>query len=197
MTSLASVMFFHLCKCGVFLGISGFCVGLWASSVSLVEGKFEGSWRKWGPMSWSSCGLWVCFLSRGLPLALRTHEAQETEVTEPPHLSPPRPPPPPCLRASGRLRRGVLKWKFSSLHFVKEFRHFLGDKRKGLAGEGWRPLKRAQKVLQKCVPILLRGHRKKGTEKRPKSLGFEGFLRANPLSANPFSKLLKESAKIG
>ena len=44
-----------------------------------------------------------------------------------------------------------------------------------------KPLKRAQKVLQKCVPILLRRHRKKGTEKRPKSLAFEGFLRANPL----------------
>ena len=48
---------------------------------------------------------------------------------------------------------------------------------KGLAGGGWRQTpKRAQKVLQKCAPILLRGHRKKGTEKRPKSLGFEGFL---------------------
>ena len=43
-----------------------------------------------------------------------------------------------------------------------------------------KPLKRAQKGLQKCVPILLRGHRKKGTEKKPKSLAFEGFLRANP-----------------
>ena len=45
--------------------------------------------------------------------------------------------------------------------------------------------------LQKCVPILVRGHRKKGTEKRPKSLAFKGFLRANPLCPpNPFSKLL-------
>ena len=56
--------------------------------------------------------------------------------------------------------------------------------RKGVGGRGLatnKPRKRAQKVLQKCVPILLRGHRKKGTEKRPKSLAFEGFLRANPL----------------
>ena len=56
--------------------------------------------------------------------------------------------------------------------------------RKGVGGRGLatnKPPNRAQKVLQKCVPILLRGHRKKGTEKRPKSLAFEGFLRANPL----------------
>ena len=67
--------------------------------------------------------------------------------------------------------------------------------RKGVGGRGLatnKPLKRGQKVLQKCVPILPRGHRKKGTEKSPESLVFEGFLRANPpLSANPFSKLLK------
>ena len=56
--------------------------------------------------------------------------------------------------------------------------------RKGVGGRGLatnKPSKKSTKVLQKCVPILLRGHRKKGTEKRPKSLGFEGFLRANPL----------------
>ena len=56
--------------------------------------------------------------------------------------------------------------------------------RKGVGGRGLptnKPPKKSPKVLQKCVPILLRGLRKKGTEKRPKSLGFEGFLRANPL----------------
>ena len=55
---------------------------------------------------------------------------------------------------------------------------------KGLAGGGWRqtnPPKRAQKVLQKFVPLLLKGHRRKGTEKRPESLAFKGFPRANPL----------------
>ena len=54
------------------------------------------------------------------------------------------------------------------------------------------PPKRTPKVLQKCVPLLLRGHREKGTEKRPESLAFKGFPRANPLSpplpADPFSK---------
>ena len=56
--------------------------------------------------------------------------------------------------------------------------------RKGVGGRGLatnKNPKKSPKVLQKCVPILLRGHRKKGTEKRPESLGFEGFLRANPL----------------
>ena len=56
--------------------------------------------------------------------------------------------------------------------------------RKGVGGRGLatnKLPKRAQKVLQKCVTILLSGRRKKGTEKRPKSLVFEGFLRANPL----------------
>ena len=53
------------------------------------------------------------------------------------------------------------------------------------------PPKRVQKVLQKFVLLLLRGHRKKGTEKRPESLTFEGVSsRQPPLSANPFSKLL-------
>ena len=52
--------------------------------------------------------------------------------------------------------------------------------RKGVGGTGLPP-KRAQTVLQKCVPILLRGHRKKGTEKRPECLAFEGFPCANPL----------------
>ena len=56
--------------------------------------------------------------------------------------------------------------------------------RKGVGGKGLatdKPPKRAQKVLQKFVPLLLSGHRKKGTENRPKSLAFEGFLHANPL----------------
>ena len=51
----------------------------------------------------------------------------------------------------------------------------LGGFEKGLAGGGLatnKPPKRGPKVLQKCVPILLRGHRKKGTEKRPESLAF-------------------------
>ena len=55
---------------------------------------------------------------------------------------------------------------------------------KGLAGGGWRqtnPPKEAKNILQKCVPLLPRGHRKKGTEKRPESLVFQGFPRANPL----------------
>ena len=54
---------------------------------------------------------------------------------------------------------------------------------------GWRewvatnrpPKKTAEKVLQNCVALLLRGHRKKGTEKRPQSLAQEGLLRGNPL----------------
>ena len=74
--------------------------------------------------------------------------------------------------------------------------------RKGVGGMGLatnKPPKRAQKVLQKCVPIFLRGHRK-NVQKRgvnPWSLKgffalvFEGFLRANPLFLpTPFSKLL-------
>ena len=54
---------------------------------------------------------------------------------------------------------------------------------KGLAGGGWR-LKHPQKnekIPQKCISLLLRGHRKRGTEKRPQSLVWEGFLLANPL----------------
>ena len=56
--------------------------------------------------------------------------------------------------------------------------------RKGVGGKGLatnKPPKRAQTILQKCVPLLLMGHRKKGTEKRPKSLAYEGFPHANPL----------------
>ena len=53
------------------------------------------------------------------------------------------------------------------------------------------PQKRAPRVLQKMCPLLLRGHRKKGTEKRPASLAHEGFPRASPLCPpTPFSKLL-------
>ena len=61
---------------------------------------------------------------------------------------------------------------------------------KGLATD--KPPKRAQKVLQKYVHLLLRGRRKKGTEKS--SPWISGLSRASsrqpPLSANPFSKLL-------
>ena len=71
--------------------------------------------------------------------------------------------------------------------------------RKGVGGRGLatnKAPKRAQKALQKCVPILLRGHRKKGTEKRPKSLAFEGFLRANPLCPpTPFRNFCQETKK--
>ena len=48
--------------------------------------------------------------------------------------------------------------------------------------------KRAYKVLPETHPILLRGHRKKGTEKRPESLV---FVCRQPPPANPFSKPLK------
>ena len=68
----------------------------------------------------------------------------------------------------------------SHYHDIQNDRRF----RKGVGGRGLatnKPPKRAQKVLLKCVPILLRGHRKKGTEKRPEFLVFEGFPRGNPL----------------
>ena len=67
--------------------------------------------------------------------------------------------------------------EFFTVSFCQRFR-------KGVGGRGLainKPPKRAQKVPQKCVPLLLRGHRKKGAEKRPESLVFEGRLRANPL----------------
>ena len=43
-----------------------------------------------------------------------------------------------------------------------------------------RPQKTAKKILQKYVPLLVRGHRGEGTENRPASLAQEGFLRGNP-----------------
>ena len=55
--------------------------------------------------------------------------------------------------------------------------------RKGVGGRGLatnKPPKRAQKVLQKWVRLLLRGHREKGTEKRPESLAYEGLLVPTP-----------------
>ena len=55
---------------------------------------------------------------------------------------------------------------------------------KGLAGGGCQltnPQKQPNKALQKWVPLLLRWHRQKGTEKRPQSLACKGFPRANPL----------------
>ena len=69
--------------------------------------------------------------------------------------------------------------------------------RKGVGGRGLatnKPPKRAQKVLQKYVPILLRGHRKKGTEKRPKSLAFEGFFAPTPSVRQP---LFETSETVG
>ena len=68
--------------------------------------------------------------------------------------------------------------------FTRSNRRFRkGVGRRGLATN--KPPKRAQKVFQKFVPFLLRGHRKKGKEKRPESLAFEGLP-----CAKPFSKLL-------
>ena len=55
---------------------------------------------------------------------------------------------------------------------------------KGLAGGGWRlttPKNTAKKFSRNVFPLLLRGHRRKGAEKRPHSLAKEGFVRANPL----------------
>ena len=82
-----------------------------------------------------------------------------------------------------------------SLFSAKEAPRF----RKRVGGRGLatkRPPKRAPKVLQKSVPILLRGHRKKGTEKGPESLAFEGFLRANPLCPpTPFRNFWLETLK--
>ena len=66
---------------------------------------------------------------------------------------------------------------FRRLYFFRRFRKGVGGR--GLATN--KPPKRATKVRQTCVPILLRGHRKKGTEKRPEFLAFEEFPRANPL----------------
>ena len=69
------------------------------------------------------------------------------------------------------------------------FRTLLNGTNSEVSKRGWREgvgdkqtFKQEAKSSPECVPILLRGHRKKGTEKRPKSLGFEA------LSANPFSK---------
>ena len=74
--------------------------------------------------------------------------------------------------------------KSSPASDLKSNHHDFQRFQKGVGGRGLatnRPPKRSPKVLQKCVPILLRGHRKKGTEKRPESLANEGFPRANPL----------------
>ena len=63
-----------------------------------------------------------------------------------------------------------------------------GRFRKGVGGKGLaanKPPKRAKKVLQKCVLLLLRGHRRKGTEKRPESLASEGFLAPTPSVRQP------------
>ena len=54
----------------------------------------------------------------------------------------------------------------------------------GLAGRGWRQTnaqKEPKKIFRNVSPsLLLRGHRKKGTEKRLESLAYEGFPHANP-----------------
>ena len=85
-----------------------------------------------------------------------------------------------CLATTDRLKKAL------SLHNgsggLEE--SFLGGFEKGWAGGGWRqtnPQKSPKSPPEMCPHSPLRGHRKKGTEKRPESLAFEGFLRANPL----------------
>ena len=59
---------------------------------------------------------------------------------------------------------------------------------KGLAGGGLatnRPQNTAQKVLQKYVPLLLRGHRKKGTEKRLNLWHSKDFFATTPSCRQP------------
>ena len=60
-----------------------------------------------------------------------------------------------------------LRW---GLFFSQKFRKGVGD---------WHTPKNT--VSRNVSDLLLRGHRKKGAEKRPQSLAQEGFLRANPL----------------
>ena len=70
------------------------------------------------------------------------------------------------------LKSGTAK-EISAWKLVHSARVLFRGFEKGLAGGGWRqtnPQKEPKKVLQKCAPLLLRGHRKKGTEKRPESL---------------------------
>ena len=60
--------------------------------------------------------------------------------------------------------------------------------RKGVGGMGLatnKPPKRAQKVLQKCVPIFLRGHRKKGTERGLNLWSLKGFFAPTPSVRQP------------
>ena len=45
--------------------------------------------------------------------------------------------------------------------------------------------KKSPKVLQKCVPFLLRGHRKKGTEKRLNLCHIKDFLAPTPSVRQP------------
>ena len=95
-----------------------------------------------------------------------------------------------CDEVVATLERNGGVWRLRHLELPAvqvpvRFLRRLGQKfRKGVGGRGLatnKPPTRAQKVLQKYVPLLLRGHRKKVTEKRPESLAFEGFPRANPL----------------
>ena len=86
------------------------------------------------------------------------------------------------------LRAGIL-WT------PRFFRYMSEVFKKGLAGGGWRPTapkKTAKIVPQNCVLLLIRGHRKKGTGKRPQSMVWEGFPCANPFCPpSPFSTPLK------
>ena len=73
--------------------------------------------------------------------------------------------------------------------------------RKGVGGRELatnNPPKKGKKVLQKCVPLLLRGHRKKGYRKEA-SISGTGRVSSQqpPLSANPFSKLLIVPSRKG
>ena len=78
-------------------------------------------------------------------------------------------------RGASEVRRGTSSNHFhcpvprSSSHIGLNFQRF----RKGVGGRGLatnKPPKTARKIVQKYVPLLLSGHRKKGTEKRPQSL---------------------------
>ena len=67
-------------------------------------------------------------------------------------------------------------------------RHNCQKFREGVGGRGWRPAgaKIQQNVPRSCVPLLITGDRKKDAEKRPESVAWEGFPRANPLHPPTF-----------
>ena len=96
------------------------------------------------------------------------------------------------ISISTALLGGITHWwklQHSSPKQTLYFQRF----QKGVGGRGLattKPPRRAQKVLQKCVPLLLRGALEKGYRKRPESLAHEEFPRANPLCPpTPFRNL--------